>query len=76
MYLQDTVNIGSGTAVDIYVYSSTSHSFVRNYILYILNILYLSVLYYDILNGYNTLENSPILSTYLLALTAECTDRY
>jgi hypothetical protein len=44
VYLQDTVRFGSGTAVDICIFTATSHSLVCNYILYILNILYLSVL--------------------------------
>ena len=44
IYLKDTVRFGSGTTVDICLYIATSHSLVPNYILYILNILYFSVL--------------------------------
>jgi hypothetical protein len=41
VYLKDTVRIGSRTTVYIWMYTATTQSLASNYILYILNILYI-----------------------------------
>jgi hypothetical protein len=66
MSYRDMVRTGSRTAVDVWIYTATTwKNIVSNYSLYILNILCLNILQYDLyIYVHNTMENLHILSKY------------